>query len=323
MASSNSRKVGLFVALALTVMATLILNFSKGRGLFTPSYKITVVAVGVGGLKSGAAVSVSGVPIGSVTAIELTTDRRSVAITCRILRRYEIFSDAKFDIETSGFLGDQYVSIIPGANTGQILRDGDTVTAESPFNLQEAARSAMNLMAKLDTAVERINGAIGRVDKLLLSEQTLTNLSATAVNIREVSERAKSTVNRVDQLVATNSATFTLALSNVNAVAVSLHGVATNLDATVLRADPSLQAALREAAAATADLRLMTGDLRAGRGLVGSLLQDNTLRDNFSLTVSNLSQVSSNLAKHGLLYKPKTIRPLTNSLPYPGRNPFR
>ncbi len=323
MASSNSRKVGLFVALALGVAATLILNFSKGRGLFTSSYKITVLADGVGGLKPGAAVSVSGVPIGSVLSIELTADRRAVAIGCRILARYEVYSDAKFDIETSGFLGDQYVSIIPADNKGQVLKDGDSVKAESPFNLQEAARSAMHLLGKLDTAVDRINGAIGRVDKLLLSEQTLTNLSATAANVREVSERAKSAVSRVDQLVATNSASFTLALSNLNTVAVALRGVATNLDATVVRADPALQAALKEAAGATADLRAVTGDIREGKGLVGALLKDGEVRDNFSLTISNLSILSSNLAKHGLLYKPKQVRPLTNSSPYTGRSPFR
>lgn len=323
MASTNSRKVGLFVAVALGIAATLILNFSKGRGLFTSTYKITVLAEGVGGLKPGAAVSVSGVPIGSVMAIELTADRRAVAIACRILKRYEIYGDAKFDIETSGFLGDQYVSIIPGENKGALLKDGDSVKAESPFNLQEAARSAMHLMGKLDTAVERINGAISRVDRLLLSEQTLTNLSATAANVREVSERAKGTVSRVDQLVASNSGSFTLALSNLSAVAVSLHGVATNLDATVVRADPALQAALKEAAAATADLRLVTGDIREGKGLVGALLKDGEVRDNFSLTISNLTVLSSNLAKHGLLYKPKQVSSLTNSSRYTGRSPFR
>ncbi len=323
MASTNSRKVGLFVTIALSIVAALILNFSKGRGLFTPSYNLTVIAESVGGLKPGAAVSMSGVPIGSVLAIELTADRKAVSIACRILKRYEVHADAKFDIETSGFLGDQYVSIVPVENQGSVLKDGDTVRAQSPFNLQEAARSATHLLSKLDTAVDRINGAIGRVDKLLLSEQTLTNLAATAGNIREVSERAKGTVDRIDLLVATNSVSITQALSNLNSVAVSLHGVATNLDATIVRADPAFQSALKEAAAATADLRAVTGEVREGRGLVGALLKDDAVRDNFSLTLSNMTVLSSNLAKYGLLYKPKQIKPLTNASPYTGRSPFR
>lgn len=323
MASSNSLKVGLFVTLALAIVVALILNFSKGRGLFTPSYTITVIAESVGGLKPGAAVSMSGVPIGSVMAIELTADRRAVSITCRILKRYEVHSDATFDIETSGFLGDQYVSIVPVENKGGTLKEGDTVKAQSPFNLQEAARSATHLLTKLDAAMDRINGAIGRVDKLLLSEQTLTDLSATAGNIREVTERAKGAVSRVDLLVATNAVSFTAALSNLNAVAVSLQGVATNLNSTFQRADPAFQTALKEAAAATADLRVVTGEIREGRGMVGALLHDEAVRDNFSLTISNLTVVSSNLAKHGLLYKPKQVKPLTNSSPYTGRSPSR
>ncbi len=323
MASNNSRKVGLFVALALAIVAALILNFRKGQGLFTPAYDVTVIAESVGGLKPGAPVSMSGVPVGSVTSIELTPDGRAVSIQCRILRRYEIYSDAKFDIETSGFLGDQYVSIVPGENHGRIIADKTTVNAQSPFNLQEAARSATHLLSKLDVAVDRINGAIGRVDRLLLSEQTLTNLSATAANLREVTDRAKGTVGRIDLLVATNADSITQALSNLNAVAVSMQGVATNLNGTFQRADPAFQTALREAAAATADLRTVTGEIREGRGLMGALLKDGPVRDNFSMTVSNLSVLSSNLAKYGLLYKPKQIRPLSSNSIYTGRSPFR
>jgi phospholipid/cholesterol/gamma-HCH transport system substrate-binding protein len=321
--SSNARKVGLFVALALIVIAVLILNFSKGRGLFTSSYRVTIIAQSIGGLKPGAAVSMSGVPIGSVVSVELTADRKAVAVTCRIEKRYEIHKDAKFDIETSGFLGDQYVSIAPTENKAPTLQDGDTVLAQSPFNLQEAARSAMHLMSKLDTAVDRINGAIGRVDTMLLSETNLNNLSASVANIREMSERAKQATGRLDLLIETNAPGVALALSNLNALAISLQGVATNLDAVVQRADPSLQSALREATAATADLRVVTGEIREGRGLVGALLKDEGVRGNFSLTISNLSVVSSNLAKFGLLYKPKQVRSVTNTTGHVGRSPFR
>jgi len=324
MPSKNASKVGIFVLVALTMIALLILNFSKFGSLFTSSYTITVLAETVGSLRPDAPVSMSGVRVGDVVSVELTTDRRSVAIECRIYSRYQIQKDAKFDIETSGFLGDQYVLIIPGDDKGEKLKDGSLVNAESPFNLQEAARSAMGLMQKLDHAAENINSAVSRVDRLLLSEENLTNLTATIGNLRLVSERAKDAAGGLGTMIENSGPRITETVSNLNALAFTLQGVATNLNAVVERADPSLQAALKEAAAATADIRAFTGDLREGNGLVGALLHDELVRGQFSLTMSNLSVVSSNMARFGLLYKPRnSTSTFTNAVNYPGRDPFR
>ena len=147
--SRNATKVGLFVFLALMVIALLLVNFSKGRSLLTPSYRVVIRAENVGGLKAGAAVLVSGVPVGTVEVIELNADGRTVAITTRILKKFTIYADARFEVEQSGFLGDQYISVVPTKNEKEALKDGAVVRAQVPFNLQGAARSAMGLGAGL------------------------------------------------------------------------------------------------------------------------------------------------------------------------------
>lgn len=317
--SRNATKVGLFVFLALMVIALLLVNFSKGRGLLTPSYRVIIRAENVGGLKAGAAVLVSGVPVGTVELIELNADGRTVAITTRILKKFTIYADARFEVEQSGFLGDQYISVVPTKNEKEALKEGSVVRAQVPFNLQEAARSAMGLMQKLDTAVDRINGAVARIDKVLLSEQVLTNLAATAVNFRRVSERAEAAVGDVQGVIATNGPMVGLTFSNLNTLSLTLINTASNLQSTVDAAKPDLQAALHKAADATGDLKLITADLQAGKGMAGAALKDEALRTQFGEMIGNLTTVSSNLAKFGLLYKPKTGIKRTNDLKYTGR----
>ena len=73
-----SRKVGLFVVIALAIIGGLILNFSKGASVFRPSYTITVQAENVGGLVSGAGVMMAGVPIGSVRSMDLSPDGKEI-----------------------------------------------------------------------------------------------------------------------------------------------------------------------------------------------------------------------------------------------------
>lgn len=321
---SSPRKVGLFVAFTLAVIAGMILNFSKSRGVFTPSLTFDIVAERVGGLKVGAPVALSGVPIGSVSGIDLTDDRRSVKITVRVVKKYPIHADAKFGIEQSGFLGDEFVSIVPQKNEKPPLENGATVRAETPFNLQDAARSATALLGKLDTAVERINSAVERVDQKLLTEATLTNLSETAVNFRLASAEATEALHDVRRLVTNNSPTITATFSNLNTLSVQLATVATNVDGFLAEQKPAIGEVLGNASAATADLKSMTADLRAGRGVAGALLADEALRLQLGGALTNMATVSSNLARFGILYKPPQPRKvLTNQVKYTGRDPWK
>ncbi len=325
-----ARKVGIFVLVGLVLTALLLVNFSKGVTLLNPRYSVTVKSENVGGLKPGASVVMSGVPIGHVEEMELGPDGKSVLILCRIHRKFTIYGDAIFEIEQSGFLGDQYVSIVPTANLGRPLADGTTVQARKPFNLQEAARSAVGLMQRLDSAAGKIDLAVDRVDKLLLSEQTLTNFSATVANFRRVSERADSSLGRVEDLVRTNTPLVGNTLSNLNAFSTRLSDmsdrvsrVVTNVDTVIDSNKAELQAAMKNLQDATGDLRSITTDLQAGKGLAGGLLKDEQVHAQFNEIVGNLTVLSSNLSHYGLLYKPKAVKSLTNESRYTGRNPFR
>ena len=85
----------------------------------------------VGGLKPRAQVLMAGVQVGRVATIQLAPDGKTVVITLRIYRQYQIHKDARFAIEQSGFLGDQYVAVLPTRNEGPPLAPGEEVVAEA------------------------------------------------------------------------------------------------------------------------------------------------------------------------------------------------
>ena len=110
-------KVGLFVFIGLALLAALLIQFSKGTSLFRGTYELRLHAGNVGGLKQRAGVLLAGVQVGSVSDIKLANDGKSVTILLNIYKENKIYHDARFVIEQSGFLGDQYVSIIPTTNS--------------------------------------------------------------------------------------------------------------------------------------------------------------------------------------------------------------
>ena len=335
--SSIARKVGLFALIGLVLIGFLLVNFSRGAAFWKPHYSIVVRAEGVGGLKRGAFVLMSGVQVGIVDDLILSDDGRSVLIDCTIEKRYEIHQDARFEIEQSGFLGDQYVAVTPTLNASPIMREGSTIIAAKPFNLQEAARKAVGLMERLDGAAAKLDSAVGRVDKILLSEATLVDLTNTIANARHLSERAELTVQHVDDLVQTNAGAIGGSLSNFNAFSAKLNdfslrlqgftdqlsGVASNADSLITANRNDLGAAVSNVRTVTGDLKSLTTDLQAGKGLAGGLLKDEQLRHQFTEIIGNLGVLSSNLSRHGIFWKPPNVTRLTNDLRYSGRNPLR
>lgn len=324
-----ARKVGAFVVVALAIIAVLLLNFSKGASLFTPTYRVRVEAVNVGGLKKGAPVLMAGVQIGVVRDMDLSEDGRHVVIDCSIFRRYKIHGDARCELEQSGFLGDQFVAFVATTNALPPLGDGAVVRAQSPFNLQEAARSAIGLMEKLDTIVER-------VDRILLHPDSLVTLTNAFVNLRSVTQKAGSTLDQIERLVVSNTPAVTGAVSNVNAFAARLGEVAdlvarAGTNANVVLADVAelvrtnrvpIQGFLANLDASTANLKLLLSDLQGGKGMAGALLKDPALEARLHDIASNFSILSSNLNRYGLLYKPKNIAPLKSTPGSGGRSPF-
>ena len=315
-------RVGLFVAVALVVGVVLLLMFSKGSGIFTPTYELRLKAQTVAGLRSGAAVLLSGIVIGSVVDADVAPEGRGVHLRIRIQDKYKIHSDAHFVIEQIGFLGDQYVAIYPQENKGDIIAPGSVVPVDEPFNFQEVGRSAHELIGQFRETAKTLNESMERVSKTILSEETLTNASATLANFRLVSEKAIVTVDSLNAMVASNSTPINLAVSNLVQFSRDLDKLASEMREMIATNREELTLAVKNVQATTKVIEGVVRDVEAGKGFAGSLVKDAGLQSNLTNMVANLATLSSNIANYGLLYKPKKPKP-PDERPnlYPGRNP--
>lgn len=278
-------KVGLFVFFGLGLIVALLILFSKGLS-FTPTYTLRLTAGSAGNLKTKAGVQMAGVPVGSISEIKLAPDGKQVAILLQIESKYEIHGDARFVIEQSGFLGDQYVSVIPTTNAAPILKDGDGVTAEEPFNLQEVARSAQGFIGDITATAKRLNQMIDEIHEKALNAKTLTNLANTIEALDKVSEEALGTVENLKILIHTNT--------------------------------PAISATLQNLESATGSLTNLLAQVQAGRGTVGQLVADDAIASNLKELTANLNTASSNLNRYGIwkmLWHPPQSR--TNTPPAP------
>jgi phospholipid/cholesterol/gamma-HCH transport system substrate-binding protein len=308
-------KVGLFVAICLVLLGTLAIEFSKGWTFFRSTYDLRLKTSNVGGIKPGAVVLMAGVPVGHVVRTDLNPDGKSVIMLVNILGKYQIHRDARFVIETAGFLGDQYVSITSRTNLLGLLRPGDEVACEEPFNIQEVARSAAGLIKRVDETAAKLNEAVSRIGETFLSQETLTNLAVSVANFRKLSERSLATLDQIDALVRTNAPGVTLSISNFAGFSHDLKQTTIDLRQTVITNRAMVSATVSNLNSVTARADKLLADLQAGKGLIGGLLQDQHLRTDWALVASNFSVFSSNLNKYGLFYKPKPKPKIKRTIP--------
>lgn len=120
---------GLFVfmgILALFFLTTRVTSFDAYAG--DGGFELTARFDQIGTLKTRSPVSISGVQIGRVTAIDFDVERLEAVVTMRIDSRYDrIPNDSDASILTSGILGGQYIGLQPGG-ADEYFRDGDEIS---------------------------------------------------------------------------------------------------------------------------------------------------------------------------------------------------
>ena len=300
MKTKTEWKVGLFLAISLVVTAVLVISFSKGTNPLTKIYTIHLTTKNVDGLVKNAVVMMAGVPVGKISAIHLNTDTYIVTLDAKIKAEYQILADAKFFIETAGFLGDKNIGVIPGDNKLPPLQNGATVVCQESFDLVRAARSATDLMDELKTVASQITNIVNRIDSKLLDEQTLTNLAAGLSNLREISAEASATIAAVNQLILTNTPPINAAIENVVTFSEQLKDAGTDLRSLISTNRVVIDESFANIKETTESLRNLVVAAEQGKGLAGKLFSDEELARNFSMLSSNLVDVSAKLNRGGL-----------------------
>jgi phospholipid/cholesterol/gamma-HCH transport system substrate-binding protein len=307
-------KVGLFVAIGLVLLAVLLVQFSKGTSLFRGTYSLKLHAVNVGGLKVKSGVLLSGVQVGTVSQIDLATNSKSVTIILKIYKDFPIYHDARFVIEQAGFLGDQFVAVIPTTNAPPVLADGAEVNCQEPFNLQEVARSAAGFIQRLDGTAKKLDEAVTDLRAQVLNAQTLASFGTSITNLRVFTEQAIDAVKGINGIVATNSSQVGLAVSNAVYFTTELNRLAGSAQDMLATNGANLTAATKNIEDLTVTFKQLAADLQAGKGLAGTVLQNQQLATNVQTIAANLSITASNLNRVGLwgiLWSQKT--PATNT----------
>ncbi|MDY0206325.1 MAG: outer membrane lipid asymmetry maintenance protein MlaD [Pseudomonas sp.] len=131
--------VGVFLLAGIFALLLLALRVS---GLTvannTDTYKLTAHFDNIAGLTTRAKVTMAGVTVGKVVAIDFDTETYTGKVTMEVQKRINnLPTDSTASILTAGLLGEKYISFSVGGED-DVLKDGDVIyDTQSSLVLEE------------------------------------------------------------------------------------------------------------------------------------------------------------------------------------------
>ncbi|MBS1696439.1 MAG: MCE family protein, partial [Actinobacteria bacterium] len=120
----------LFTVLTLLALAALTFYYLRVPSLAgIGQYKLYAELPRSGGLYTTANVTYRGITIGKVTAVEPT--ETGARATISIDDTFRIPVGARANVHSVSAIGEQYLDLVSGADSGQYLSDGQTITEGS------------------------------------------------------------------------------------------------------------------------------------------------------------------------------------------------
>ncbi|MCB1876186.1 MAG: outer membrane lipid asymmetry maintenance protein MlaD [Chromatiales bacterium] len=131
--------VGLFVAAGMIALFFLAMKVSNLTSISSDAgYTVTAYFENIGGLKVRSPVTVSGVLVGRVSAIDYDPARFEARVSMEIESRYDnLPDDTAASIFTAGLLGEQYIGLEPGASETNLKEGSELKLTQSALVLEQ------------------------------------------------------------------------------------------------------------------------------------------------------------------------------------------
>lgn len=193
--SGYTWKLGMFVLIGLVLFAITIYYVGMQKNLFGSTFRLKSNFKNVSGLEVGNNVRFSGINVGTVSEIELITDS-SVVVNLLIKDDVQQFikTDATASIGSDGLMGDKVLTISPGINSRNTVKDNDQIASKAPIDMEDVMVSikksvdnASIITGQIAEFSYKMNHGNGTLSKLISDEEFAKSLKTTLSNLENSS----------------------------------------------------------------------------------------------------------------------------------------
>lgn len=294
--NSNLLRVGIFMAIGLSVIAAMVVYFGRFGDAVRGYYSIQAHFSDASGIYKGAGVLLAGAKIGMVENNPvILPNMDGVSITLKIYEEVEIPSKSEFLIGSSGLLGDKFVQIVlgPDAKDSPRIAPDTVIHGRTEAGIGDLTTKAGEVMEELQQTVANIKSITAKLDTGVFTGTTVGDLNATISNLKNVTGKLDTQI-----FTGTTMGDLNATIANLRQASASFAETSKKLDGVIAKAEgaigtgddalKSAKSAADEVKKTVAEIRGIVQQTKQGRGALGALLADREMAENLKALVSNL-----------------------------------
>jgi phospholipid/cholesterol/gamma-HCH transport system substrate-binding protein len=311
--------VGLFLFVGLLLSGLVVLKFGKVRDYFQGTYMKRVRFDDATGIRIGSPVALGGQRVGKVKTEPQVNPPNydTVTVDLEIFSTYPLPENVRYEIATSGLLGDAYIAIRPSSKPPETVADADgsqLILGTKAAGIDTLTNAASDISGDIKKVLGDVGGAsvelkdaLQRVNRGALSDATLTSFRNSIAHLESLMKNADKEV-----LAAGNSEALKKTLADMSETAASLKRSAASIEeaskkvgpaidkldpviANVDKASVTLDKTLQTFQTGAENFSALTKTMAKGGGLFPALFTDPKLKDDFKDLISNMR-------KHGVIW---------------------
>jgi len=308
--------VGALFSLALVILAVTVMAVGEESRLFAKKATYSVVFPSAEGLVVGSPVKMSGVIVGSVSDIHLSTDPGTTGIEVEVgvdhTYAERIREDSRAALRILQLLsGEKFVEVVPGSPESGPLPEGSIIEAlQDPALLEQAAVTAENvneITISLKNILEKLERGEGLIGQMIsdpeFGKAGLEALRGSFENVEAITaemRRGRGVLGRLltDESFSAEVEAMFRALGRVADMLESIDLEQGAVGALLEEGGPGEQA-IEDLAGAASSLRRITERLESQRGIMGQMLGESdegeTFAEDLRRLVANLAEISDKI----------------------------
>jgi phospholipid/cholesterol/gamma-HCH transport system substrate-binding protein len=281
---------GVVIVLAAAgILGALLILFTilSGYNPFARKITITTYFKNSLGLKSGAAVNLNGIAVGTVKTVTLSTAPEHRKAPVEVIMSLEtshlsgLHTDSLAEMTSMGALADTFIDIDSQQATGPLPQDGaelPTLNTPTVLNLkatQETADDLHKFTDRLNTLFDQAETGKGSIGQLLSNPGLTKQAAATAAKVQQITRKLGRTDSTAGKIINDHGITDKLAsLGN------DMQGVQTSFSKLT---NGPLQANLTTT---QAQANSLLAEIHAGHGAVGMMTNNPAFKSQITNTTA-------------------------------------
>jgi phospholipid/cholesterol/gamma-HCH transport system substrate-binding protein len=272
----NPLKVGLLTLAAMASVVVMSLKITQNQSGFGKHVQYQTVLTDASGIFEKTPIKVAGINAGKIKKIQLTGNK--ALITFEILEDIKITPSAKLKIKSVGLLGDKFIDMDLGDQSGDRLPKDSILITEDGEGIDGIAKDASAVLKDVKEITASIKEALKDDQGRNVIKEIVANMNDVTSSLKRITTSNEDKISKiVDDIEALSSQ---LAHETDRYQKDSFMADLAKIGPILDKVDDTVE-----------DLKLIVADVKEGKGTVGKLLRDDAVVDQVSQTLSSVNRL--------------------------------